>query len=83
MHASLPHAAKTNEMRMAFAARYVPTSVTIYEHMKDTNIVTELGGSFSLEKFGAVLVAGRDDFAHNRIRTHTTAGKPFVNALPR
>jgi non-heme Fe2+,alpha-ketoglutarate-dependent halogenase len=83
MHASHPHAGKTREMRLGFASRYVPTSVTIYEKMRDTNRVEELGGSFSLEKFGVVLVAGRDVHGHNRVRSTTTRGKPFVNARPR
>jgi non-haem Fe2+, alpha-ketoglutarate-dependent halogenase len=83
MHASLPHLGRTPEMRLAFASRYVPTSVTIYEAMRGTNRVTELGGSFSLENYGAVVVAGQDEYRHNRLRTHTTRGKPFVNAAPR
>lgn len=80
MHASYPHAGKSDQMRLAFAIRYVPTSVAIY---KDTDRINELGGTFSLEKYGAVLVSGRDDYKHNRIRTHTTTGKPFTNVHPR
>ena len=80
MHASYPHAGKTDEIRLAFATRYVPTQVAIY---KDTNRINELGGDFSLENYGAVLVSGRDDHKHNRIRTHTTTGKPFTNCHPR
>jgi non-heme Fe2+,alpha-ketoglutarate-dependent halogenase len=83
MHASTPHAGKTREMRLAVAARYVPTSVELYGNMKESNIVHELGGSYSLDNYGAVLVAGRNEYAHNRIRTHTTRGKAFVNSLPR
>lgn len=80
MHASLPHLGKTDQLRLAFACRYVPTSVAIY---KDTDKINELGGTFSLQNYGAVLVAGKDEFKHNRIRTHTTAGKPFLNSRPR
>jgi len=83
MHASLPHAGNTKEMRLGFAARYVPTCVTIYAHMRETNRVEELGGSFSLGNYGAVVVSGRDDYRHNKIRTHTTRGEPFVNSHPR
>jgi non-heme Fe2+,alpha-ketoglutarate-dependent halogenase len=83
MHASLPHAGKTKEMRLGFASRYVPASVTVYASMKETNRVTELGGSFSLENFGAIVVSGRDEYGHNKIRTHTTTGIPFVNSNPR
>src|SRR5215472_10894105 len=83
MHASLPHAGKTKEMRLGFASRYIPTSVTVYANMKESNRVTELGGSFSLEKFGTIVVSGKDTYGHNRVRTHTTTGQPFVNANPR
>ena len=75
MHASHPHAGKTDEMRMGFAARYVPTSVKIYP---DTDAIEEYGGRVSLEKYGAVLVSGQDEFGHNRIATQTTKGKRFV-----
>jgi non-haem Fe2+, alpha-ketoglutarate-dependent halogenase len=74
MHASHPHVGKSKEMRLGYAARYVPTSVHIYP---DTDVVEEYGGKVSLEKYGAVLVSGHNDFAHNRIATHTTEGKPF------
>ena len=83
MHASTPHAGKTKETRVAFAVRYVPTSVIVYGHQKGSNIVRELGGSFSLDNYGAVLVSGKNDYSHNRIRTHTTRGEAFVNCNPR
>jgi non-haem Fe2+, alpha-ketoglutarate-dependent halogenase len=75
MHASYPHEAKTTEYRMAFAARYVPTAVRIYP---DSEYLEEYGAKISLEKYGAVLVAGKNDFTHNRMVTRTTRGKPFV-----
>jgi len=75
MHASLPHNGRTNEMRLGFAARYVPTSVQVYA---DTDVVEEYGGQVSLERYGAVLVSGVDDHSHNRIATHTTLGHPFA-----
>jgi non-heme Fe2+,alpha-ketoglutarate-dependent halogenase len=75
MHSSFPNNSKTNEMRLAFASRYVPTSVRIYP---DTDIVEEYGGSVSLDKYGAVLVAGKNEYTHNRIATHTTRGHAFV-----
>ena len=75
MHASHPHTGKTDEMRMGFAARYVPTNVKIYP---DTDAIEEYGGRVSLEKYGAVLVSGQDEFGHNRIATQTTKGKRFV-----
>lgn len=75
MHASFPHSGKTDEMRLGFAARYVPTSVRIYP---DTEYVEEYGGRVSLEKYGAVLVSGQNEFTHNRMATHTTRGHAFV-----
>jgi non-haem Fe2+, alpha-ketoglutarate-dependent halogenase len=74
MHASHPHSGKTKDMRLGYVARYVPTSVKIYP---DTDVVTEYGGSISLEKYGAVLVSGKNEFTHNRIATQTTRGKSF------
>lgn len=75
MHASYPHLGKTKQMRMAFASRYVPTCVKVYP---DTDVVTEYGGSISLEKYGTVLVTGRDEYGHNRVAKQTTLGKPFT-----
>jgi len=74
MHASLPHNGTTDQMRMGFAARYVPTSVRVYP---DTDEIIEYGGRVSLEKFGSVLVSGQDEYAFNRIATQTTTGHPF------
>ncbi|MES4907749.1 MULTISPECIES: chlorinating enzyme [unclassified Streptomyces] len=74
MHASLPHAGRTQEMRLGFAGRYVPTSVRVYP---DTDVVEEYGGSVSLERYGAVLVSGEDRYGHNRLATETTRGHAF------
>lgn len=73
-HASHPHAGTTDEMRLGFAARYVPTCVKLYP---DTDVIEEYGGSVSLEKFGAVLVSGEDEYGHSPIATSTTGGHPF------
>jgi non-heme Fe2+,alpha-ketoglutarate-dependent halogenase len=75
MHASRDHAGITNEIRMGFAARYVPTCVKIYP---DTDVVEEYGGKISLDRYGAVLVSGNNGFSHNRIATQTTRGHAFV-----
>ncbi len=75
MHASHPHSGKTDQMRMGFAARYVPTSVRVYP---DTDRIEEYGGSISLERYGAVLVSGKNEHEHNRIATRTTGGHPFA-----
>ena len=74
MHASHPHAGITNEMRMGYAARYVPSSVQIYPNI---DVIEQYGGSVSLEKFGNVVVCGKNLEPQNRIATHTTRGKKF------
>ncbi len=75
MHASHPHSGKTQDMRLGFAARYVPTAVRIYP---DTDEIEEYGGHVSLERYGAVLVSGKDTYGHNRIATETTRGHKFT-----
>jgi non-haem Fe2+, alpha-ketoglutarate-dependent halogenase len=74
MHASHPHSGKTSQMRMGFAARYVPTCVKVYP---DTDAIEEYGGRVSLENYGAVLVSGVDSFGHNRIANCTTRDHAF------
>jgi non-heme Fe2+,alpha-ketoglutarate-dependent halogenase len=76
MHGSHAHLGETDEPRMAFVARYVPTSVSVYP---DTDNVTEYGGSISLENYGAVLACGENKHDHNRMVTHTTRGEKFSN----
>jgi non-heme Fe2+,alpha-ketoglutarate-dependent halogenase len=75
MHASHPHSGKTHDMRLGFAARYVPSSVRVYP---DTDVVEEYGGQVSLERYGSVVVRGRNEYPGNRIATHTTRGDLFV-----
>ncbi|MET0132712.1 MAG: chlorinating enzyme [Kibdelosporangium sp.] len=75
MHASLPHNGRTDEMRLGFANRYVPTSVRVYP---DTEEIVEFGGRVSLERFGSVLVSGENTHTGNKIVTHTTTGHPFT-----
>jgi non-heme Fe2+,alpha-ketoglutarate-dependent halogenase len=74
MHASHPHSGRTNEMRLGFAARYLPTSVRVYPYSTE---LEEFGGSASLAKFGNVLVSGRDEFGHNRFVESTVSGYRF------
>ncbi|HEX4954739.1 MAG TPA: chlorinating enzyme [Thermoanaerobaculia bacterium] len=76
MHASHPHRGKTQEMRMGFAARYVPTRVHVYP---DSEAIEEYGGTVRLDRYGAVVVAGEDRYRYNRIATATTRGYPFPN----
>ncbi|MEU6915833.1 chlorinating enzyme [Streptomyces olindensis] len=77
MHASHPHAGRSKDMRMGFAARYVPTSVVVYP---DTTEIEEYGGRVSLERYGSVLVSGADTYGHNRLVDRTTRDHPFRNA---
>jgi non-heme Fe2+,alpha-ketoglutarate-dependent halogenase len=74
LHASHPHRGLTNDMRLGFAARYVPTAVKVYP---DTTHVEEYGGRIDLSRYGAVLVSGRNDYDHNRIVSETTRGFRF------
>ena len=74
LHASHPHAGTTQNMRLGYACRYLPTSVKVYP-ASDT--LQEFGGEVSLDRYGVVLVAGEDRYQHNRALTHTTTGKPF------
>lgn len=76
-HASLPNTAEANVMRLGFASRYVPPYVKIYP---DTTMIEEYGASLSLHKYGAVLVAGVDNYGYNRQLTTTTRGDPFITA---
>lgn len=75
MHASLPHTGSKQDYRMGFAARFVPTQVQIYPGMEK---IAEYGGEISLERYGAVLVAGKDDYGHNRLATQSQRGFKFV-----
>jgi non-heme Fe2+,alpha-ketoglutarate-dependent halogenase len=74
MHASHPHAGRTEEMRLGYAGRYVPTSVRVYPH---SDGLEEFGGSASLERFGNVLVSGSDRYGHNRLAEGTVGGYRF------
>lgn len=74
MHASHPHSGLTNNMRLGFAARYLPTSVRVYPY---STRLEEFGGLASLDKFGNVLVSGKDEFGHNRFVDSTANGYPF------
>lgn len=75
MHASHPHIGKTQDMRLGFAGRYLPTHVRVYP-FSDT--LDEFGGSASLEKFGCVLVSGQDHYGHNKFVTYNVNGTPFA-----
>jgi non-haem Fe2+, alpha-ketoglutarate-dependent halogenase len=74
MHSSFPNST-TNQTRMAFASRYVPTCVEIYP---ETDVVEEYGSTVSLDKYGVVVVNGEDSYKHNRVVEKNTRGTPFT-----
>lgn len=74
LHASHPHTGASRDMRLGFAARYLPTVVKVYPY---SDGLDEFGGTASLEKHGCVLVSGRDDFHHNRFVQETMNGHRF------
>ncbi|MGW3335424.1 chlorinating enzyme [Streptomyces rubiginosohelvolus] len=74
MHASHPHSGLTDQMRLGFTARYVPTAVQVYP-AQDT--LAEYGVEVSLDQWGCVLVSGEDAYHHNRFVDRTVGGEPF------
>jgi non-heme Fe2+,alpha-ketoglutarate-dependent halogenase len=74
MHASLPHTSVLKDMRMGFVGRYVPTRVKVYP---DTKILKEYGGEVDLNKYGAVMVSGKDEYGYNTIKAADVYGNPF------
>jgi non-haem Fe2+, alpha-ketoglutarate-dependent halogenase len=63
-------------MRLGFVARYVPTCVRVYP---DTEVVEEYGGRIPLTDYGAVVVAARDGYGHNRLADTDRRGEPFLH----
>jgi non-heme Fe2+,alpha-ketoglutarate-dependent halogenase len=74
MHASHPHSGKTDQMRLGFASRYLPTQVRVYPFSDELH---EFGARASLKKFGNVLVSGEDRYGHNRFVDSTVNGFRF------
>lgn len=74
MHASHPHGGLTDQMRLGFAARYLPTSVKVYPYSTQ---LEEFGGQASLARFGNVLTSGQDTYGHNRFVENTVTGHTF------
>jgi Phytanoyl-CoA dioxygenase (PhyH) len=74
VHGSLPNTS-TRHMRLGMATRYVPTDVKIYP---DQSSFSEHGQLFDLSRWGAVLVAGRDDPKLNKVITANAHGEPFA-----
>jgi len=73
MHSSFPNST-TNQTRLGFTARYVPSAVEVYP---DSDVVEEYGSKISLENFGVVVVSGKNDYNHNRIVTRNRRGVEF------
>src|SRR3990167_5436745 len=73
LHASKPNLSKT-QTRLGYVCRYVPGNVKIYP---DTEYVEEFGGAFSLAKYCAVEVKGKNLAASNVIKTKNNRGTPF------
>jgi non-haem Fe2+, alpha-ketoglutarate-dependent halogenase len=76
MHASHPHAGLNDKMRLGFGARYLPAYVRVYPY---SDTLAEFGGTASLEKFGNVLVSGKNGYpdTHNRFVETTVSGFRF------
>jgi len=72
IHGSNPNT--SNRQRMGFAIRVVPTHVRVYGGMTEFD---EFGHHFELDKHGCVVVSGRDQFGHNRLRNENGWGEPF------
>ncbi|WP_437937399.1 chlorinating enzyme [Sorangium sp. So ce341] len=64
LHGSEPNISK-DQTRMGFAIRYVPTDVKVYSRHDGQYV--HFGEVFPLDKYAAMLVAGEDTFAHNKI----------------
>ncbi|WP_437656152.1 chlorinating enzyme [Sorangium sp. So ce1182] len=64
LHGSEPNISK-DQTRMGFAIRYVPTDVKVYS--KHNGQYVHFGEVFPLDRYAAMLVAGEDKFAHNKI----------------
>jgi chlorinating enzyme len=65
----------SRKQRMGFSIRIVPVHVKVYGGMTEFD---EFGHHFDLARHGCVLVAGRDEYGHNRIVTENAWGEPFV-----
>ncbi len=74
MHSSFPNTS-SNKTRIGFTARYLPTCVKVYP---DTDTIDEYGTALSLDKYGTVLVAGEDNYQHNRRLQVNTRNQEFI-----
>lgn len=77
VHGSNPNTSR--KQRMGFAIRVVPAHVRVYSGMTEFD---EFGHHFDLGRHGCVLVAGKDEWGHNRLKAENAWGQPFT-PLPR
>ena len=77
IHGSNPN--KSRRQRMGFAIRVVPTTVRVYGGMTE---FTEFGHHFDLSRHGCVLIAGKDEYGFNTMKTENAWDEPF-RTLPR
>lgn len=75
-HRTQPNVSR-RRTRYALTARYVPAHVRIYP---DGRAFTADGGDLDLSHYGGVLVAGRDRYGHNRLRSVNNLDQPFLCA---
>lgn len=73
VHASFPNTTKRST-RFAIATRFVPTHVRVYP---DWTEFKAHGGHFNLDRYGTVLVSGKERYGHNKVRTHNNWGERF------
>jgi non-heme Fe2+,alpha-ketoglutarate-dependent halogenase len=74
MHASHPNTSSTNQVRLGYSVRYLPTAARVYPGLTHLN---EFGSSISLDKYGSVLTSGVDEYQHNRFVDKTVNGYRF------
>lgn len=80
MHASHPHLGLTQDMRLGFTARYLPTSVRVYPY---SNTLSEFGTDTTLDRFGNVLISGEKDESNgNRYAEENFNGYRFATRTP-
>lgn len=76
VHGSNPNLSR--KQRMGFSIRVIPTHVKVYSGITEFD---EFGHHFDLARHGCVLLAGKDEYGHNRIKTENAWGQPF-STLP-
>lgn len=73
VHGSNPNLSR--KQRMGFSIRVVPPHVKVYSGMTGFD---EFGHHFDLARHGNVLIAGRDEYGHNRYARENAWGEPFT-----